>query len=284
MSEDQSAHLQNPAGRVYLFLKYTREEGAENTRLAHAWGPYFGLTEEVVGFPRDAAQETDGAGVSTSLLSGLTRLLEGCDQINLLLSQIQGSVFPVGFFDAEVNAARSILQRGIQEVGSNYLEHFRKSVDGGVLKALQTCSHVLANAQFEQTMTSEDAAEKLIAAAQELYTTIASESSLSARYRALLLGHLADVLDSLQLYRASGLDAALRDFDSLLRTVQRDPQMASNLVSKPNIRSGFDKFGKVLAGFLLVIHAPVAIAGDVDAMSKSLTLPSAPTSIVAGAN
>lgn len=216
---DELGHLRNPAGRLYLLLDYCVREGQSN-------GPVLQTVTKYLEIPNEH---------SSTLYRALA---EWKEQPQLMRNEVEALSNPALSHKElledlpQVEAALSDLTAGL----GNTLDHVLRHFDNGTLKGLRHTSMLLAGASGFKVPIPDDKLDGVRGLAQDLITSLTSDSTLDPRLRRILYEHAEAIRRAVDLYRVGGLDAVLAEFDRLMGFLNRRPDLVAAVVKEPKLK------------------------------------------------
>lgn len=258
---DTEGYLRNPAGRLYMFLKYIREHGVPN-------GPMLNVVTDYMELP---AQFTPTLFVALADLQS---------QPELMRAQVNGLVnppLPAHILLEELPAAEAAINAIVPSL-HNQIQGARDQYNDGTLKSLQHASHILNGATGFRAPVADDQLDEVKAQAEALISILAEDASIDAELRRVLFAYADGVRRSVDVYKISGLDGVLAEFDRFIGVFRRQPQMVAEVVKKPKVA---EKMQALLLALNIVAGAGNAAVAIDSGISVFQELTAIPTSTVA---
>lgn len=253
---DREGYLRNPAGRLYLFLKYVKESGVPNGQLLPVVTRYLDLP----------------AQYTPTLFTALADLQS---QPQLLREQVEALVeppLPVPVLLEELPAAEAAIETIVPAL-QDQVQNARNRYTDGTLKSLQFTSHVLNNATGMKTPIPDNLLDDVRARAEDLIALLTEDDTLDPDLRKVLFTHADGVRRSVDLFKVSGLEAVLADFDRFLGMLRRQPQVIAEVKEKPTL---LDRLQALLLALNIIAgagNAAVAIGHGVEGLQELTQLP-----------
>lgn len=246
--------LGNPAGRLYRFLEFCRNEDP-NAPILHAWANYLGMS-------RSPAAE---------VVATISPLLALPNTIEDLLHDLPDHEAHREDFGPALQKAREALSFCVAL--NNGLQSMLSVYDAGTVTALRMCSRVLQRENYS-AVVSEDQVDEVRQRATELINAINEAGDLPSSVRATLLGYAHAALRDLDLFNVAGVDALVDSLDRFRGQVSRDPGLVSALVPNKGVWQAVVRFSEALLVITSLIHTPLAIMEDVhDYQAELIAIP-----------
>lgn len=243
---------QNPAGRAYKFLSYSKITGNPNTSIHEVWGSYFEV------------EDTASIRVMAPVLDLITQV----GRIEEML-ETTPQPLPPDFYKAELDRTKNAFFFGLSNI-HNQIEQFRGQFDPGTLAVLQACSHLLNSAGAAEVQTDPEIIKDASTAATELLAAIQSDSSLDPRVALVLIQHVTEIIRLISQARVLGFDAVVHEFDALRAHITRSPELVAVVTTSPSLRERLGKLAVVVSAAITLIHAPNAVLGDLESYREVL--------------
>jgi len=142
---------------------------------------------------------------------------------------------------------------------------FRGSYDAGVLTSLSFVSHIL-NSSTAAAHVDQTKLDAIRAAADDLKSLIVDDAEMDDTVRRILYEHIAAIVRSLELVKVSGVEIVLQESDRLWGHLRRDPEIISQVATKPDVLSGLRKLGAALSVVAVIFTSAVQIEADIESL------------------
>lgn len=246
-------HLLNPAGRLYEFMKHTWESSQQEA-LSASWRRYF-----------DVESPTDHA----SFYGALASVLKLPDQIRERVAELANPPVPRSQLLRGVDGAQALLKLA-NTVESVNIDGARQQFHQGTLTDLETCSHILNNSlpalpddkADEDAETTLDAIRRL---AEEIISEVtASGSELPVEVARLLLDYASALIRAVDLFKITGVEGVVREFDGLVGALVSNPAAVSKISGIPAVWTRIVELSKevVILGAAISVPLQIAIQGS----------------------
>ena len=238
-------HMLNPAGRLYEFMLHTWESNQQEG-LSASWRRYLGVES-----PTDHA----------SFYGALASVLRLPKQVRERVAALEGPPIPMSQLLRGVDGANSLLDLA-NSVESINIEGARQRFDKGTLTDLETCSHILNNLLAALPGEEGDGETPLGAIrrlAEEIVSEVTAEgSTLPPEVTRVLLDYAASIVRAVDLYKITGVEGIVKEFEGLVGALVTSPSALSSLRGAPKVWTKFIDMSKQV----LILSAVLAVPGQ----------------------
>ncbi|WP_400995628.1 hypothetical protein [Agromyces sp. GXQ0307] len=216
---DSAGHWRNPAGRLYLWFDYAlaiNPNARDRFETRHVFRKFLeGHIER---------RDDDEISISSpKFYDAVAELLRLPDEMHLQVVTMSNAPIPKDTLLEALPRVRECLDL-FGAKPSKPLSEFTR-YDQATTKSLNIASHILNNSAPYQPPIPETQLEGVRDAAEGLVAMIAQDSQLDDELRRVLYHHAKAVLDAVDLYQVSGIEAVLAEFDKLIGVLQRRPDL-----------------------------------------------------------
>ncbi|WP_382303941.1 hypothetical protein [Herbiconiux sp. UC225_62] len=255
--------MKNPAGRLWLFLNDSTNNGVgPNTAILNSWSEYFGLE----------------AHPTPEFLEAVAKVVALPQAIRSVVEGLIAPPVPKEYLVDELPKAENALTLAVNF--SETIGNFRGRYDAGTLKSLEFCSHVLNSSVPRFIEVDKDTLSQLHDLLEDLMNLIRNDESLTADVKRILFEHTSAMSRAVDLYKISGVDAVVTEFDAFRGHLARAPEVVAAAKRSQGIWKKLEEVSAKVTVILVLLHAPFAVAGDLDTFKSSLVI-EAPVTIQA---
>ena len=254
-------HLTNPAGRLLLFFRHTRQHGAHSSQATPVSTKT--LAASYLGIAESSVAEFYGAAAALMQLPGEARR-----QISALVRPAIPKATLLAPYDVVENTLPGIFN------ARSRVHDFNGSIDNGIFVGLDMGSAVLFH-HARTRVLDEAALDQIRSRAAEIIDILA-RSDIPDDVREVVRVNAQRLIDAVNAYRVHGSDAVIRESDgltgALIRNIPRIPDKREN----PLVRSILG-LGAFIAAATTILGTPAAIEGGVDFVQDLIMRPSIST-------
>lgn len=250
-------HLLNPAGRLYEFMKYTWGSPVQES-LAATWRRYF---------------DVEDASDHASFYGALALVLRLPDQVTERVEALEEPPIPLDQLLRGVAPAKDLLNL-TANVESQTVESARRTFHEGTLSDLETCSRILNNSHPRLQNADGDAETPLDAIrrlAEEIVSEVTGkESKLPPEVARMLLGYASAIVRAVDLFKITGVEGVVKEFEGLVGALVTSPQAVSALRATPKAWTKFIDLSNQVIVLSKLVAVPGQLAIQVGAAYKAI--------------
>jgi hypothetical protein len=146
----------------------------------------------------------------------------------------------------------------------------QRRFNSGHVQALRSCSRVLQRFPGSGGVPEDEQLAEVRDSAQELIDSINSATDLPSTIRETLLGYAHSAIRDVALFKVGGLDALTREANRLRGQVRFDPGSVLPPVKEKGVWVALKRLATALEVMVMISHAPIAIAGDVEKYQQAI--------------
>lgn len=248
-----SEYTDNPAGRLWLFLKHVAERGARVNQNS-------GITFRDV-FTEYFGEDTDDIAYYARISSVLQLPVDIRQQI----SALPNKVLPEEILLRPLPTVQQFLSSHAD--GRHAVYRNVNTITDGVLNDLQTCSHILAIARLAPHPTEEQRAS-IREAVDALIAAIVADKTLSPDLARVLLRYAHRILLALDDYAISGPEAIADANHALIGFAQTN---VATLRPHVDVWDKFTRASTIATLALTLFTGPAQIGQSIDGYTDMLT-------------
>lgn len=220
MAYDNSEHLRNPAGQLYLFLQHC-EKAHSGSVIQTVWGAYFGSRD----------------GITPQFATGYATVYELTEKVQAALMEWDSETESVrsAMFLSLMHPLREALVSSATSFG-NAITFFRDAYAPGTSMAMQILSEAFNTRWRQTTGPHEDDIVALRQSVLDLYQEIHASPNMNPTLRLLLLDFVARMQRALELVLIGGMDALTDEIDLLRSRISRNPDLSEEVKQNPMLR------------------------------------------------
>ncbi|MCS6586978.1 hypothetical protein NYQ25_18575 [Curtobacterium flaccumfaciens pv. flaccumfaciens] len=259
--------LSNPAGRLYRFLEHCEGENGNDT-VIEGWRRYLDLP---------------GGASRIAILGAIAPLFVLPDHIADLLRSTEHAEEDLEDVAPALDAARAAMSLAAES--TSQMVQMQKRFNSGHVQALKSCSRVLQRLPGAAGVPEDDQLAEVRDSAQALIDSINNATHLPDTVRETLLGYAHSAIRDVDLFKVGGIDALEREANRFRGQVELSPGSMLPPLKEKGIWVALKRFATALEVVVIVSHAPIAIAADVEEYKQAILSISAemPAEIIAPA-
>ncbi|TFC34996.1 hypothetical protein [Cryobacterium sp. TMT2-14] len=239
-------HYLNPAGRLFEFLTMIWDS-PDGATVSAVWGGYF---------------EADLTNEPAKFFSAVATMLVLPDQVRLQVEQLTKPPIAKPRLVRGVDGAEIVMSYA-PSTTSTTIQILKSHFDKGTLSDLETCSdilsHGLSNPQTAESSEDESTLDAIRRLASEIMVEATkSDSALPEEVSNLLWENAESIVRAVDLFKISGPEGIVREFDRFAGGILLRPQVRVAIVQVPSVMDKIVDLGKKV----LVIGALIAMPGD----------------------
>lgn len=236
-----SEYTDNPAGRLWLFLKYVTDRG---TNVSQNAGVTF----------RDLFTEYFGEGIDDAdYFSKMSSVMRLPVDVREQVAALERTPIPETILLRPLAVVQQFL--GSHADGRHNVYRNLDTITDGVLNDLETCSHILSGSRIAPNPTDEER-NKVRQAVSELISAILRDQTLPVDIRRVMLRYAHRIVVALDEYALRGPEAIAEANDALKGFVQAN---ASVIRPKTDIWDKFTRASTIATLAVTVFTGPAQI-------------------------
>lgn len=250
-----SEYTDNPAGRLWLFLKYVIDRGTNVSQNA-------GLTFRAV-FTEYFGEGIDDAEYFSKISSVMRLPVDIREQATAL----ERTLIPASILLRPLPAVQSFLSSHAD--GRHNVHRNLDTITDGVLNDLETCSHVLSSAHLAPN-PSDETRNEVREAVSELISALLRDETLPVEIRRVMLRYAHRIVIALDEYNLRGPEAIAEANDALKGFVQAN---AAVIRPKVDIWDKFTRASTIATLAVTVFTGPAQIGQAVNSYADLASPP-----------